>query len=288
MRVLAFLPVALSACVPEAEVSAWPEGLAQLAPLSSGECPDFAEPGRQTFVSNGIQRSVNVYFPLGWDPGLPVVFFWHPLGASAGQFANAIGAQNIAEQADVILVMPQASFEEPYEWAFYVDDGANDSVLYDDLRTCVVEHFGADPERISSAGMSAGGLWTTWLTMHRADTLATSLVMSGGTGQVVYYSEPAADIPVLVMWGGESDTFQLGSRTVDFAAQSVQFSQALQDDGHFVVECDHDTGHTIPIDGIGVIPAWLLAHTWNEPSPFESGDLTGLPAYCRIPGADPT
>ena len=259
--------VALAGCVPEEEITDWPAGLAPLAPVSDA-CPDFSEPGSKVFVSDGVERRANVYFPRFWDPGMPVIFFWHPLGANATMVGSLIQAQTLAEMHEMVVVLPQSLSEEPYEWAFYTDEGAHDAVLYDDLRTCVVEHFGADPERISSAGMSAGGLWTTWLTMHRSDTLATSLVMSGGTGQVVYYTEPAADIPVLVMWGGESDTFQLGSRTIDFASQSEQFSEALQGDGHFVVECDHDTGHTIPIDGIGVIPAWLLAHEWNEPSPF--------------------
>jgi predicted esterase len=275
---------ALAGCVPEAEVTDWPEGLAPLTPLSSGECPDLTEPGSHVFVSDGVERRVNLYFPRFWDPGMPAIFFWHPLGATAAMVGNLIQAQTLAENHEIAVIMPQSLSEEPYEWAFYADDGGHDGVLYDDLRTCLVEQLQVDPERITSAGISAGGLWTSWMTMHRADTLATSLVMSGGTGQVVYYTPPAADIPVLVMWGGEPDTFELGTHTVDFNQQSIEFSQQLQEDGHFVVECNHGTGHTIPFDGFPVIPNWLLAHTWDEESPFASGDLGDLPDYCLIPG----
>ncbi len=277
--------VVLFGCAePEVElIDDWPEGLAPLQPLSSGACPDFETSGRKTFVSGGIERQVHVYIPEYRRADMPALFFWHPLGASAGMVANLMRAQTLADQFETVFVLPQAQSDEPYEWQFYVDDGGLDAVLYDDLRACVVQELGVDPLRVTSAGMSAGGLWNSWMTMHRADTLATTLVMSGGTGQVVYYDTPNADIPVMVMWGGEADTFSLGARTVDFHAQSVQFSERLQADGHFVVECDHGEGHTIPLTGIGVIPAWLTSHVFGEPSPFEDGDLSSFPDYCTIP-----
>lgn len=279
--------LALAACTPgETHDTAddWPEGLARLAPLSDGECPDLSEPGRSTFSSGGKERRVHVYFPEHKPADMPVAFFWHPLGATANMITNIIDFGVLADRHDMAFVIPQALSEEPYEWGFYADDGMYDGVLYDDLRTCLSQELAVDLERVSTMGMSAGGLWSSWLTVRRADTLSTAYVMSGGTGQVVYYETPAEPIPVLVMWGGPDDTYSLGARTVDFEASSIHFSEHLQADGHFVVECLHDDGHTIPLDALGSFPAWLKAHRFGKESPYASGDLGDLPRWCYVPG----
>ena len=282
------LILALSACAPpETEVEVDPNAPAALVQPSNGDCPSITGTGVVDLKSNGRDRQVRIYVPDGDDgEDAPVVFFWHPLGATARLMAQYFDFQILADAHEMIFVLPEATRDAPYEWAFWLDDGGDDAVFYDDLRTCLVRELGADVRRVHTAGMSAGGLWSTWLTVHRADTLASSLVMSGGTGQVVYYETPAQPIPVLVMWGGPSDTYNEGAMQVDFDTQSVQFSEALQADGHLVVECDHGQGHTIPLDGIGTIADWLLPHAYAEPSPFEDGDLSDLPRYCRMPGVD--
>ena len=256
--------------------------LAPLAPVSAGTCPDLSTPGGVVFDVNGVSRTAYVYFPESKPANMPVVFFWHPLGATAAQIGRLIHAQTLADSQEMIFVLPQARPQEPYEWQFYMDDGGNDATFYDDLRTCIVQQLGGDPMRVTSAGMSAGGLWSSWMTLHRSNTLATTLVMSGGTGEVVYYTSPETDLPVLVMWGGASDHFTIGSRTVNFDLQSRQFIDDLVTDGHFVVGCNHNQGHTIPIDGISALPAWLLPHTYGQPSPFADGGLAGLPSYCQV------
>lgn len=283
MRPLTLLLV-LAACAPVEEEAEDPLGPAPLAAPSAGSCPAIVASGLVELKSNGRDREAYVYVPDGDDgEDAPIVFFWHPLGASARLMVQYFDFQIFADAHEMIFVLPEATPDAPYEWGFWLDDGGDDAVLYDDLRTCLVQELGADARRVHTAGVSAGGLWSTWLTLHRADTLASSLVMSGGTGQVVYYHPPAEPIPVLVMWGGPSDTYDNGGFQVDFHLQSMAFSEALQADGHLVVECEHDDGHTIPVDGISTLWSWPLPHVYGEPSPFEGGDLSELPDYCRIP-----
>ncbi|RME25176.1 MAG: hypothetical protein D6798_09545, partial [Deltaproteobacteria bacterium] len=53
-------------------------GVAELAPLSSGACPDMSTSGTTTFLSSDTERTVTVVVPdpLPAEP-MPVVFFFH-------------------------------------------------------------------------------------------------------------------------------------------------------------------------------------------------------------------
>ncbi len=286
MRVLA-LTLGLLACAepPDDDSAVDPDAPAPLVGPSAGSCPDLSETAHVQLKSNGVDRDVLVYVPLSGAEGAPVLFFWHPLGATAQMIAEFFDFQVMANAHEVVVVMPDALPDSPYEWTFWTDDGGDDAVLYDDLRACLVEEAGVDVRRIHTTGISAGGLWSTWLSVRRADTLASSVIMSGGTGQVVYYETPAAPIPVLVMWGGPSDVAGAGgSMEVDFHEQSLAFVEALHEDEHVVVACDHHLGHTIPLEAFSMLFDWVHPHAYGEPSPFAGGDLTGFPSYCHMPG----
>jgi poly(3-hydroxybutyrate) depolymerase len=255
---------------------------ADLAALSSGQCPDLSASGASTFTSAGVSRTVNVYLPEDVQPGLPVIFMWHPLGITGSQIAIYLDAAGMARNEHVIVVAPESDPSHPFEWNFF-GTGEGDIQLYDDLRTCLSNSLDVDLYRVYSTGMSAGGLWTTWLALHRSDTLATVLVMSGGTDGIIDYVTPATKFPALLMWGGATDTFGEGADLTDFNAAMIAFSRELRDDDHFVVECNHGLGHNIPPEGRSTTIAWLLPHRFGESSPFEDGDLTGLADYCTIP-----
>ena len=64
--------------------------------------------------------------------------------------------------------------------------------------------------------MSAGGLWSTFLSMERSDALATAFIMSGGTGMGMAYKPLDHQMPVILAWGGPNDTYNTGSFTIYF------------------------------------------------------------------------
>ncbi|MFN7145491.1 MAG: hypothetical protein ACK4YP_17080 [Myxococcota bacterium] len=254
-------------------------GTAALATVSGGACPDVTG-GDVTITSNGLERTVKVLLPDSGGEGKGVVFAWYPLGGSAQWLINALDLRAWADDNDLVVVVPTASGEDAFEWAFLQSPEANDDlVLFDDLRTCLSEQLTVDLGRVYSAGFSAGALWTSFLAIHRGDTLAAILPFSGGADPVIAYQTPAGKFPALLPHGGETDLY--GGGAVDFEDTQTAFATGLHEDGHFVVMCDHGGGHTIPREGVDMLTAWLPAHTFGAPSPFV-GDLSAFPDYCSV------
>ncbi|MFT5685382.1 MAG: hypothetical protein ACI8RZ_006333, partial [Myxococcota bacterium] len=54
-------------------------------------------------------------------------------------------------------------------------------------------------------------------------------------------------------------------------------------DGHFVVECEHDGGHTIPTEGVNTAIDFLMAHQAAGVLPWQDGLPDTLPGYCHLP-----
>jgi poly(3-hydroxybutyrate) depolymerase len=257
------------------------KGTAPLAPVSSGECPTFeADEEKVGLVSHGLDRSVKLLLPPGGAAGKPVVFVWHPLGGTANYMINLLDLRGYAEVADAVVVVVSASGAYEYEWAFAGDGADNDDlVLYDDLRTCLYEQLDIDLGRVSSIGFSAGALWTSFLSLHRGDTLSAILPFSGGTDPIIPYETPAAPFPALLNYGGADDLF--GGGLVDFQETTLNFATSLTEDGHFTVVCNHERGHSVPPEGRDMMDLWLTAHVYGEPSPFLQ-DISGFPDYCSV------
>jgi poly(3-hydroxybutyrate) depolymerase len=263
----------------EVDPNAHLRGTAPLATVSGGACPAM-EAGKVELVSNELDRSVKLLIPESGAEGKGVIFAWYPLGGSSSWLINALNLDAWVEDNDMVVVVPNASGGQAFEWSFMQNaEGNDDLVLYDDVRTCLYEELGVDLGRVSSAGFSAGALWTSYLSLYRGDTLATILPFSGGTDPVITYETPASDFPALLPYGGTSDTY--GGNVVRFYETQANFAASLTADGHFVVLCDHDLGHTIPPEGIDMMTAWLPAHTYGQPSPFV-GDISALPDYCWV------
>jgi len=253
---------------------------AELVEPSAGSCPDFGG-DRVELVSGGLDREALVYLPGGETADAPVLFVWHPYGGDARYMARALGLEDYAAETGTVVIVPEASGKFPFEWDFS-GDGAEDLALYDDLRSCVVTELGVDVRRVGVTGFSAGALWTTFLGIHRGDTLASLLAFSGGTGGMVRYSTPAMTFPALLTEGGEGDTFGSGGAMVSFHDATFAFAEELSVDGHLVTVCSHTRGHDLPPDADVILREWPLAHRYGEPSPFAEGDLSALPDICAL------
>ena len=263
--------------------SAEPEGPAPaaLAPVAGGNCPDLSQAGTITWQSAGVQRSVITVYPTEMTDKMPVVFVWHPLGGNATMMVTYLQLQRFADQHQAIMVVPDLR-AGAQTWGFY-GDPKYDLALYDDMRTCLSQQKDIDLYRISTTGMSAGGLWSTYLVMHRADSLASAFIMRGGTDPLTLpYKTPTQQIPVLVTWGGSNDTWGQGAYLIEFEKTTENFRENLVNDGHFVVGCNHNGGHTIPSEAGVMSELWLLNHTYGKPSPFLDS-IQGFPSYCEGP-----
>ena len=245
---------------------------------SLGACPALVD-GVNTFASGESSYRVTLNLPA--DPeGASVMFVWHWLGGSAAQAARFMQLDAIRGDDAVIFVVPDSS-GSAYEWRFTQrPEGNADLLLFDDLLSCLWQQYGVDLNHVTATGMSAGGLWTSYLTLHRAEWLSATAPLSGGTPGAAYET-PAAPIPVLMTWGGPSDTY--GPLSFDEATQDM--IAGLRGDGHFVVACEHDAGHTLPPGGVGYAYQFLMDHPLGlAAEPYAGGLPSGFPAWCAQPG----
>ena len=264
-------------------------------PAYEGTCPQFVA-GPNVMEADGRNRNVQVYLP-GQPEGAPVVFIWHGNGDKGESIANFFMAQAVTQEYGAIVVAPNSccmdnhtdccDYSTTWNVGTYSKTEA-DLPLFDKTLACLEEQFDIDNRKVYTTGFSAGALWSTYLLVNRSDYFAAASIFSGGTGVVVTYQTPNYKMPVLLAWGGENDTYM---GVVSFDEMTKNFSAALREDGHFVVECNHGPyaqagqGHTIPFTG----PTWghkfMFAHEWSDgTSPFAETGLTDeFPDYCRIP-----
>lgn len=249
-----------------------------VAPVYSlGACPEI-ETGSPWFATGDTEYRVKFVLPP--DPqGAPVLFAWHWLGGSAGDLVRTMGLDELAEEEGVIVVAP-SSDGSTFEWHFLDAPEDNpDLLLFEDLLACLYDQFQVDLDRIHATGMSAGGLQTSYLTMHAAQWLASTAPLSGGVVEGLY-SEPAWPLPVLLTWGGPSDE----SNGLSFHDAALLLSEELRADGSFVVECEHQGGHTIPAGATETVWRFLSDHPRGlAAEPYAAGLPDAFPSYCRIP-----
>lgn len=255
-----------------------PGELTVLGPeYSLGDCEALVD-GKNTFATGETTYEVKVVLPE--DPiGAPVLFAWHWLGGSANQIVRYLELQDLADDEGVIVIAPDSD-GSAYEWHFTEGpEGNPDLLLFEDLLSCAWQQWDVDLDRIYATGMSAGGLWSSYLTVHESEWLAATAPLSGGS-DAWSYQTPERPLPVLLTWGGESDTY--GSYS--FHDASLYLSEALREDGSFVVECQHSGGHTLPPWGFAYAWDFLEAHPKDVgTSPWAAGLPEGMPSGCTIP-----
>jgi dienelactone hydrolase len=252
------------------DAPAWP------VPLYDGTCPQFTDGLNEDFLSSGNNRQFRLALPDNPD-GAPVIFAWHWLGGSAQQAMDWLEFGELPQSENVIVVAPESD-GYPSEWRFDQESDNNpDATLFEDILACLVEQWDVDLGRVHTTGMSAGGLWSTWMILNRSEWLASAAPMSGGVLSN-YYTSPTDPIPVMLIWGGPTDVY--GSFSFDLA--SKDFSEDLQGDGHFVVECDHGSGHVPPDSPATLAWDFFSEHPKAEDSPWEAGLPTHLPSFCSL------
>ena len=284
----------------------------ELPPLpvySHGACPPLVGgPTSDTsvvaaFPSGDTVRSFRLVVPDNYDGSepWPLVFAWHWLNASSGSFMREGELETATEQMRFIAVVPDALRDANGDrafllsWPFAEAWGIEpEAVFFDDLLACVNEQLNVDRERVYGIGVSAGGLWLTYLsTTERANHFAALEVLSGGLGDMLgvwrmEYQPQRRKFPAVVLWGGPTDWLGLS-----FHEASIRYRDALLEDGHFVVECTHDAGHGVPpvesppgITRFQALWRFMLDHDYRSPSGWSPYQRDGLPEifpdWCRV------
>ncbi len=245
-------------------------------PYGDGSACATMVSGANTITIDGTARDFEVVLPASPE-GAPIIFAWHWLGGTATQTLDLMGIRALADEGAIVIAPTSTGL--PVEWDILVPaDQSIDLKFFDRLLTCGWESFHNNTNRVFSTGMSAGGLFTSFLTMHRSQHLASSVQFSGGV-QNSQYVRPSTPLPMMLVWGGPTDSFG----TYDFHSATVEFSQSLRNDGHFIVECEHTAGHRPPANAGAMAWLFLKDHPRGvTPEPW-SMLPPSLPAFCEIP-----
>jgi predicted esterase len=265
-------------------------------PVYPGVCPELV-PGLNTIDSSGDPREFLFIVPSDLQPeeNLPVVFLWHWLGGDAQSFLEDGDVQNAVDQFRFVAVIPSSRGDLLFQWPFSIIDPAprteEEFVFFDDMLACVGEQYNVAEGCISSAGVSAGGLWTGQLASARGERLSSIMSLSGGTGGNVIkpWGGSPHKMPAMVLWGGPMDFCV----AVDFNVTSMDLENNLQKEGHFVLECIHDCTHAAPPFEVeagetAFAPLWkfVLSHPYwlqDGESPYNTtGVPADMPDWCGI------
>ncbi len=277
-------------------------------PVVSGPCDGFVSGMVTDFQVDDLRRSFILTLPTGatgtggrW----PVVFNWHGLGDSAPNMNQLLAGEVNNADFPFILVTPVSTRLGPttsplgLEWENLRATAPNrEARLFDAVVRCLDERYGVDRDRLYTVGFSAGAIMSDLLGVLRGSQLAAVASYSGG-----YFSNPenpatlgalrtypqwpalptAPRYSQLLMFGGESDTFNLFIATARFNVFAANDLPYLTAAGHDVVYCDHGRGHTLPSAILGSrVVQFFAAHRRGERSPWSSAIPSGWPSYCAF------
>lgn len=266
------------------------------APRYAGTCPMLV-PGKNTINTAGGMREFLLAVPSGLMTGekLPLVFLWHWLGGSADSFFKKAEIQAAVDGQRFLAIAPVAKSDMLFKWPF--DIGVSDArqeeefKFFEDMLACAAVQFNVNLNCVSSAGVSAGALFTAQLAGKRSQYLSSALVLSGGVSGITKpFGTPAHKLPTMVLWGGSMDNC-LG--LVDFNDASKKLEDELIKGGHFFLECIHNCGHAEPpfdtpmgLSKYAGLWNFVFDHPyWLDPgvSPYTMVGLpTGMPGWCAI------
>ena len=271
-----------------------PWNAAELSKIS-GTCPTIDNSRElKTFTSNGIERSVQFVLPTDGADDIQPVFFFHglmPEGSNpTNQLITGLSLQSVADEYNIAFILPVSEIWELFGQRFHlwkIEQGTedNDLVVFDDLRTCIAEHFDVynsdalNMDRLSTLGFSGGALFNTVILSNRSDTLSSAVEISGGADLTIPgFSNPfsvhnpaSTNIPVLLVSGGSSDVWPDATLpVVDFEEATGHLFTELQQAGQTSVHCTHNNGHTITPRAWTQALDWLTDHSVGVDSPYTS------------------
>ena len=259
----------------------------------SGTCPIIDDSQElKTFTSADQERQVRFVIPQDPTDDLRIVFYFHglvPEGSNPTQNTiEALNLPSLADEYNTIFVVPESSVWDLIGQRFHLWNIENttedaDLTMFDDLRTCVANHFdgetspSVDLDTLVSVGFSGGALFNTVILTQRSEALAAAVVMSGGSDIEVptysnlfsAYQSPSNKVPVYLVSGGIEDVWPNSSfPIVDFSSATINLFEQLQVDGHVAVHCEHNTGHYITNRAYSQSIDWMMDHRFGEPSSF--------------------
>ncbi len=255
-----------------------------MLPTPTGTCPKLAD-GEVMFAPAGMEpRAVRLWLSdAAATMDGPLVFYWHGTGSSPEEALYGLGASYVAQvvaQGGIIVAPAHDPAAGDFPWWLVLGSREDDLLLADEVLACAIEQLGVDVTHIHTAGMSAGGLQTSQMSIRRSGYIASAAPYSGGLITAPPDQEPSNPLSAMIFHGGPSDVVLLM-----FQQTSEMYQAVIEDRGGFAFICDHGMGHSIP-QGPAQAGVWQFFrdHPYGtKPSPYKDGLPKGFPAYCALP-----
>lgn len=233
---------------------------------------------------------------LGWNedvPPGPLVIYWYATGSSVTEATEGLDVPAIVAAGGVVAAQNKTT-----STGTNTGDGVwytGDLTVADQVVACAIAQNYIDPTRIHAAGYSAGGLQTAWMSLARANYMASVISYSGGiTGAGGFSLDPAPsapDVAAAIVAHGQMDTGSCSTPTTtdclgeDFYTASHTYETNIKGRGGFSIDCDNGGGHISLTRLSDIAPvSWTFfkAHPFMvKPEPWTSLPA-GFPSYCTI------
>jgi poly(3-hydroxybutyrate) depolymerase len=217
-----------------------------------------------TLVVDGLTRQFSLAVPTGYDPtrAYPVIFSWHGLGGSMGNFYQLNSASRAGAAA--IHLSPQGLDNAEHEGPGWWNTDGQDLAFVDALIDWVSGYYCVDETRLFSVGFSFGAMFTHLLACERGRTFRAIAPIAGsfydyyGTGVPPACDEP---VPMLGIHGINDDRVALAdgeaARDTWVAANGCTAVTAAAEppgcvlyqgcrSGYPVEWCTHEGDHVVP------------------------------------------
>lgn len=262
-------PISLRPCDPTSSTTEPAESSSSAEESSSTTRPPLACPTiADGYVAFELESATRTVYFDGIDEatGLgPAVLAWRgtyetvaallavDMGVALRQMAIAEGGVIAVAESD-----PDAYDDgEPFPWFIICGPGGTQCDREDDFELaalvagCLVEQGLAAPNRLTAAGLSAGGIFSSHLVERGLGELELAAVVSwsGGLPLAFQPATPASDgTSVFMLHGGPLDLYcgngQPTTGCYGFAEPTEQTADQIEAAGNFVFVCNHDTGYT--------------------------------------------
>ncbi len=247
-------------------------------------CPTL-KGGNNAMTSATFDRNFDLYLPEGatattGDTKFPVVVLYHGNTGNAQGILDETGWKAAAD-GKAILIVPNTTAsvdgsKPVLDWRFaekVFDMDNRELVFFDDMLGCVGKQFAVDAKRVYVTGMSAGGLMSTFLAANRSEVIAAAAPLSGG--YLHDWPDAKRKVPFLYTWGGDKDE----AYSQDFHKLALAILAVFDAKGYLHADCNHGTGHKIPVG--------FSTHQWNWLSKFTL-DTKGDPHEGKLPEGFPS
>lgn len=261
-----------------------------------GSCPDnfvVREGFNSGFLSDGHSRQFHVFLPENLDTPRPLMVSLTGTRAGEIQFVSdeISRFESLTESGWIVVapfrtcttesrscegIGPEGTNDGRF-WETWYDgeiaqsnDEGPDVRFFDSMVRCIAEAYPVDKNRIYNGGPSAGGTMTSRNMMFNSDLFAGGISKSGNFSYLSQLPiEPLDPITmddsiVIILWGGEDDTFGLSDYSLETKLSSEYFAAQPN---VVTVSCSGDHGHAWPRGDFGPWAAeTVLSHPKGTPA----------------------